>query len=153
MAVFEEFGKATKTFRACVQLASTGYGPQSLMLAAVALQSSLIVAWATEQGESVDRRADLHARYGSQVDLEERRALGLWKSLPKEDYLSEPEKHDAASLFGDSPVGLWTGHASIIELIDDLTSQAEDEFMRTKIQSLKVMATHAANLIEIGDSS
>jgi hypothetical protein len=147
VAVFEEFGKAIKTFRACVQLASTGYGPQSLMLSAVVLQSGLMVTWAAEQGESVDRRADLHARYGLQVDLEERRQLGLWKSLPREDYLREPERREAVSLFGDSPVGLWTGHSSIMDLIDDLASDAEDEFTRTKTQALRVMAAHAAGLI------
>jgi hypothetical protein len=146
-AVFEEFGKTVKTFRACVQLASTGYGPQSLLLAAAVLQSSLVVAWAAEQGESVDRRADLHARFGMQVDLEERRRLGLWKSLPSEEPLSESERREATSLFGDSPIGLWTGHDSMTELVDDIASAAEDEFARTKTQALKVMAARASCLI------
>jgi hypothetical protein len=111
------------------------------------LQSSLIVAWVAEQGESVDRKADLHARFGRQIDLEQRRQLGLWKSLPSEDFLSGPEKHEAVELFGDSPIGLWTGHPSVMELIDDLASGAEDEFTRTKIQALRVMAGYSASLI------
>ncbi len=146
-AVFEEFGKAIKTFRACVQLASTGYGPQSLALAAAVLQSGLIVVWATEQGESVDRRLDLHTRYGLQIDLEERRRLGLWKNLSVEEYLSESEKREAVLLFGETATGLWTGHVSMIELIEDLTSSAEDTFLQIQMQSLKVMATYATSLI------
>jgi hypothetical protein len=81
LCVFEEFGRALKTFRACVQPASTGYGQPAQALAAIVVQWSLIVLWADKKGDAVCRMADLHARYGLQKDLDERRRLGLWKGF------------------------------------------------------------------------
>lgn len=144
LCVFEEFGRAVKTFRACVQLASTGYGQPAQALAAIVVQSSLIVIWANEKGEAVDRRADLHARYGLQWDLDERRRLGLGKGLPDKDYLNTAERAEAEELFGSSPEGLWTGHACLTDLIKDLAGNAEDEFTSRQIQDFDVMAAWAS---------
>jgi hypothetical protein len=147
LAVYEEFGRAVKTFRACVHLASIGYGQSAHMLAAVVVQSSLIVIWAIEQGESVDRRADLHSRYRRQVDIEERRRAGIWRSLPSDDYLTGQERVDAEANFGPDAMGLWTGHSSLAELIDDLAAAEDNAFTSDKLRGFKIMAEYAASLI------
>jgi hypothetical protein len=146
-AVYEEFGRAVKTFRACSQLASTGYGQSALILAAVVLQSSLIVMWAIEQGESVDAKADLHMQYGVQLGLEARRRVGLWKSLPDADDLSAEERKEAKALFGPEANGLWTGHHSLVDLIDDLESLEEDRFSRAQVSALKIMLADAESML------
>jgi len=147
MAVYEEFGRALKTFRAAVHLASIGYGQAAHMLAAVVVQSSLIVIWAIEQGESVDAKAELHSLYRRQLDIEERRRIGVWKSLSAEDYLIGQERADAESQFGQDAMGLWTGHSSLAELIDELAAAEEDVFTSDKFRGFKVLATYADSLV------
>lgn len=149
IAVFDEFGRTVKTFRACVHLASIGFSQPSHVLAAVVVQSSLIVIWASEEGESVDARADLHARFRRQLDLDERRRLGLgmWATLPEDEHVSPEERTEAAAIFGSDALGLWTGHPSLSALIDDLANAQDDAFMAAKVQGLKVVADYAASLL------
>lgn len=144
LCVFEEFGRAVKTFNACLQLASTGYGQPAVAIAAIVVQSSLIVLWADQKGKVVDRMADLHARYGLQRDLDERRRLGLWKGLPENDYLSATDRAEAEKLFNSNPQSLWTGHGTLTDLIRDMAAEEQDEFTSRQLLSFDVMAARAS---------
>jgi hypothetical protein len=142
-AAFEEYGRATKTFKALIALASQGFGPQAYMLGYVVLESSLLTCWAlTMNSVRLDQRAQLHARYCMQVDLIERRKHTFIRNTPDEDYLSPEEMDKAIATFGTDPVQLWTGHGSIEELGAEVASTQEDEFARESIDAWCRMASH-----------
>jgi len=145
-SVFEEFGRATKTFRACVQLASTGFGQAAQVLAGVVAESSVIVVWAIEQGEHVDRKAELHAKYGLELEFEARRDKGL-PNLPRtEPYISDDDRAEATRLFGVTADGLWTGHRSIDAVIDELIGSEPDEFKQLQLHRLKTALSSCRNM-------
>jgi hypothetical protein len=142
-AAFEEYGRATKTFKALIVLASQGFGPQAYMLGYVVLESSLLTFWAlTMNSIQLDQRAQLHARYCMQVDLIERRKHAFIRNTPDEDYLSADEMDEAVATFGTDPVQLWTGHGSIEELGSDVASRQDDEFAKESIDAWCRMASH-----------
>lgn len=139
-AVFEEFGRAVKTFRACLLLATSGYGQPAQTLAGIVAQSSLLILWGLQNSPAADRRADLHYRYCLQVDLDARREVGLWNSLPADDYISADELTEATALFGPDPSTFWSGHPSLEALVDDLALNADNDFEKVQYRGFKILA-------------
>lgn len=145
-AVFEEFGRATKTFRACLLLASNGFGQAAQILATVVAESSLIVVWAVEQGIAADHLADLHARYGLQLQMQEWDAVGPSTAATRSQYLSDAERSEALSLFGPSAAGLWTGHAMLGDLVDDICEHETDPGVQQYLRRLKAEIARSENI-------
>ncbi len=145
-AVFEEFGRATKTFRACLLLASNGFGQAAQILARVVAESSLIVVWAVEQGIAADHLADLHARYRLQLQMQEWDAVGPSTAATSSQYLSDAEQLEAQSLFGPDAAGLWTGHATLGELVDDISGHEADPDVQQYLRRLKAEISRSENI-------
>ena len=138
LAVFGEFGRATKAYDACILLAAAGFGQPAEVIATVVAESSFIVIWGTDRGERIDHLADLHARYGLQLEAEAWQSQGRADFLPEKPYLTEAERAEAARLFGATAGGLWTGHLSTADLMDEVISAEEDAFIRQQLKRLQV---------------
>jgi hypothetical protein len=137
LGAFEEFGRTTKTFRAVLSLATAGFGPQALMLAAVVYESAMTVIWAARNPDSADYYASLHARwlidrYESTVSPLRHGDAPSSNSVP----LSDEERQRALELFGPDGANLWTGHESVDQLVQDLQASAEDETEALQFQRL-----------------
>jgi hypothetical protein len=145
-AVFEEFGRATKTFRACLLLASNGFGQAAQILARVVAESSLIVVWAVEQGIAADHLADLHARYGLQLQMQEWDTVGPSTTATRSQYLSDAERSEAQSLFGSSAASLWTGHATLGDLVEDIRGHETDAGVQQYLRRLKAEIARSENI-------
>lgn len=149
-AAFEEYGRATKTFKAVMALATQGFGPQAYILGYVVLEASLITAWLLHKDDpELDKRVQIHARYCMQTDLDERRKHPFLKT-PDENYLSDDEREVAISLFGPDPVRLWSGHESLEELGAEVAAQQEDEFTRESLDAWCHMASHWSRALAMG---
>jgi hypothetical protein len=145
-AVFEEFGRATKSFRACLLLASNGFGQPAQALASIVAESSLIVVWAIERGVAADHLADLHARYGLQLQMEEWDAVGPSTEATRARYMEEAERSEARERFGPSAAGLWTGHATLADLMADLISNQHDAVGKQYLARLKAEIARAGRI-------
>lgn len=121
MFVVIETARATKTTRAAALLASTGYGPQVLVLARMLTESMFFIRWAVHNPEGVDERLHLHFRLAATVEGEawSNSGIGKFDSRPNPP-LSKTEREQAVEWFGKRGTRLWTSHQSIKDLVQEL---------------------------------
>jgi hypothetical protein len=136
-AVFQEFGRATKTFRACLILASNGFGQIAQVVATIVAESSLVVVWAVEQGIAADHLAELHDRFGLQLRMEEWDMVGPSTEATRAEYIGENDRAEAEALFGPQASGLWTGHPTLADLVEDLVAHEADAGVKQYLVRLK----------------
>jgi hypothetical protein len=110
----------------------------------------MVVVWAIEMGDSIDHQADLHARYGLRLLLDQRQAVGLPAERDPDLDLSAAEFSEVRRLFGPDATGLWTGHASISDLMDALITVQDDDFDRQQLSRLKL---EIASTVAMGRST
>lgn len=121
MFVLSETARATKTTRAAALLASTGYGPQALVLARTLTESMFFIRWAVLRPEGVDDRLHVHFRLAATIEGEAWNNSGIQRfdSRPNPP-LSTAERAQTVEWFGKRGTRLWTSHQSIKEFVQEL---------------------------------
>jgi hypothetical protein len=126
MVAFEEWARATKTFRASGLLASRGYGQQAQVLARCIFESAMLVLWAIDHPREAEERARLHGLLALDLHLAARRRTNLWPNEPTKPFLTPLERRTAVQLFGRRGTGYWSGHRQLESLVTEVVSNLAD---------------------------
>ena len=118
LLIAAEAARATKSYRAAVHLAASGYGEQAAMVNRSAFEGMAVAHWISTAPEEAVKRYEKHSRHNSL----------LWaKVLTEIDWLdpgddvpeaSEEEWADLTDLFGPYGTRLWTGHRNLPALVE-----------------------------------
>ena len=134
LAFASEFARSTKLFRSIVLLCQVGCGQPALALASDLFESSMAAVWASTRSDVADEQAELHARFGRLLLDRTAVQFPYWNRQP--EAMSAEDLAAAMSLFGEECSRLWTGHADVAALVDDLTSDFDDWHLAEKWNAL-----------------
>jgi len=151
LLIAAEAARGTKSYRAAVRLAASGYGEQAAMVNRSAFEGMAVAHWISTAPEDAVMRYRKHTRHNSL----------LWaKALTKIEWFdggddvpeaSADEWQELTALFGTYGTRLWTGHDNLlmlVEAIEDLWAANPKE-----LRDFYTVAHRDANLLLHSGSS
>jgi hypothetical protein len=126
-----EVARSTKTYRAVLTLASTGYGEQAAMLNRSLFEGMAVAHWIHQDPPKAAAQYEDAARFGAHLAAELVERVE-WTEDVDQDALGDAklEGDELAEMkrrFRDHGDGLWTGHRSLRTLVRSTENQWGDE--------------------------
>jgi uncharacterized protein DUF5677 len=151
LLIAAEAARATKSYRASVHLAASGYGEQAAMVNRSAFEGMTVAHWISTAPEEAVGRYKKHTRHNSLLWA---KALTQIEWLEANDDLpeaSDEEWKELTDLFGPYGTRLWTGHRNLPALVDDI----EDLWTASpqELREFHAVAHRDANLLLHSGSS
>lgn len=135
-----EAGRQTKTYRASIQLARTGYAEQANMLNRALFESMLVIRWINAHGEEAADRFNRAYTYEEHLRTERLKNTGWLEEdeIPGSP-LSPMEVKELAQEFGRYGELMWTGHSDIRSLLASVKNQFDDAELRVMENYLRLV--------------
>jgi hypothetical protein len=126
--IVPEMGRLTKTFRASVSLARTGYGEQGCMLNRALFEGMGIMRWITANEDEAVRRFPRAQRWEEHQAAERANNSGLLEEGEALDAgLTETEVTEFTKEFGPRNEQMWTGTGGVYGLFSSIKGQFDED--------------------------